>query len=104
LGGFFGKWYVFASLFQAGKVHWSMWAVLGIGGLNTVFSLFYYVRVLKIMMINPRPAEARYADVPLNSLCYVGIITFPVLLLGMYGPLMDSLSERARHIASVFFS
>jgi NADH-quinone oxidoreductase subunit N len=104
LGGFFGKWYVFASLFQAGKVHWSMWAVLGIGGLNTVFSLFYYVRVLKIMMINPRPEEARYAEVPLNSLCYVGIITLPVVLLGMYGPLMDSLSERARHIASVFFS
>jgi NADH-quinone oxidoreductase subunit N len=103
-GGFFGKWYVFSSLIQAGKLHWSMWALLGIGGLNTVFSLFYYVRVLKAMFINQRPHEARVADVPLNSVCYVGIITLPVLLLGVCGPLMDSLSDRAQAIASVFFS
>ena len=103
LGGFFGKWYVFASLFQAGKLHWSMWAVLGIGAINTVFSLFYYVRVLKAMFINPRPESARVADVPLNSVCYVGIITVPVVLLGVFGPLMDSLSSRAQAIASVFF-
>ena len=92
LGGFFGKWYIFASLFQAGKIHWFMWAVLGIGGLNTVFSLFYYLRVLKAMFIAPRPEEARIAEVPLNSVCYVGIITVPVCLVGIFGPLMDSLS------------
>ncbi len=103
-GGFFGKWYIFASLIQAGKLHWSMWALLGIAGLNTVFSLFYYVRVLKAMFINPRPSGARLADVPLNSVCYVGIITLPVILLGICGPLMDSLSNRAQAIASVFFS
>lgn len=103
-GGFFGKWYVFASLIQAGNLHWSMWALLGIGGLNTVFSLFYYIRVLKAMFINPRPQEARVADVPLNSVCYAGIITLPVVLLGVCGPLMDSLSSRAQAIASVFFS
>lgn len=104
LGGFFGKWYIFASLFQAGKVHWFMWVVLGFGGLNTVFSLFYYVRVLKAMFISPRPESARLADVPLNSVCYVVIITIPVILLGVFGPLMDSLSRRAQEIAQVFFS
>ncbi len=100
-GGFFGKWYIFASLFQAGQVHWFMWVVLGFGGLNTVFSLFYYIRVLKAMFISPRPEQARIAEVPLNSVCYVGIITVPVVLLGMFGPLMENLSESARHIASV---
>lgn len=104
LGGFFGKWYIFSSLFQAGKIHWSMWAVLGFGGLNTVFSLFYYMRVLKAMFIAPRPESARLADVPLNSVFYVAIITVPVILLGMFGPLMDSLSTRAQDIAKVFFS
>jgi NADH-quinone oxidoreductase subunit N len=103
-GGFFGKWYVFSSLIQAGKLHWSMWALLGIAGLNTVFSLFYYLRVLKAMFISPRPQEARLADVPLNSVCYVFIIVAPVVLLGVCGPLMDSLSNRAQAIASVFFS
>ncbi len=104
LGGFFGKWYIFASLFQAGKIHWFMWAVLAIGGLNTVFSLFYYVRVLKAMFIAPRPDDARIAEVPLNSVCYVGIITVPVVLLGVFGPLMNSLSERAKDIALVLFA
>ena len=51
-GGFFAKLMIFKSLVDAGYGHWSMWAVLAVGGLNTVFSLVYYIRVLKTMYIN----------------------------------------------------
>ena len=34
----------------------SLFALLVIGGINTVFGLFYYVRVLKVMILE-RPVE-----------------------------------------------
>src|SRR5690606_33883715 len=82
LGGFVGKFMVFYSLFQAGWYHWSMWAVLVIGGLNTVFRLFYYVRVLKFMFLGAPAEDARGFRVPLLSpagLYVTGIATLVLL-------------------------
>jgi NADH-quinone oxidoreductase subunit N len=96
-GGFFAKLVIFSSLMQAGYVHWSMWLVLVIGGLNTVFSLFYYVRILKAMFIAPRPELARRADEPWPTRSYVLIVTIPVLLSGIS---IDVLSNLASGVAS----
>ena len=82
-GGFFAKWVVFSSLLQAGYVNKIMWAVLVIGGVNTVFSLFYYVRVLKAMYLTPRPETARRAEDALPAGAYAIIIALPVLLTGI---------------------
>lgn len=97
-GGFWGKLEVFASLFDAGRLHWFLWLVLVVGGLNTVFSLFYYLRVLKAMFIAERPVNAREARVRVNSLpgLYVLMVSVPVLVLGVFiGPL----AATARSIA-----
>lgn len=82
-GGFFAKWAVFSSLLQAGYVNKIMWVVLVIGGVNTVFSLFFYVRVLKAMYLTPRPEGARRAEDALPAGAYAVIIALPVLLLGI---------------------
>ena len=82
-GGFFAKWVVFSSLLQAGYVSRIMWVVLAIGGLNTVFSLFYYVRVLKAMYIAPRPEGAPPAADSMPAGAYVVLIALPVLLMGI---------------------
>ena len=104
LGGFIGKFMVFASLFEAGKVHWVMWAVLVVGGLNTVFSLFYYLRVVRAMFMEPRPEGARPAVVPrLPFGTYVITVSLPILIMGMGGPWMARLSEITSDVASVFF-
>jgi NADH-quinone oxidoreductase subunit N len=102
-GGFVAKLMVFYSLVQAAAVHWSMWVIFVIGGLNTVFSLFYYLRVLKAMFFESRPEGARPADIPFNSrpAAYVLVISLPVLLLGFVGPLIQGLSETAHNVASV---
>jgi len=97
-GGFFAKLVIFSSLMQAGYIHWSMWAVLVIGGLNTVFSLFYYLRVLKAMFIAPRPDGARRAEEAWATRCYVLVITVPVLLSGIKA---DVLSPLASDVASI---
>ena len=82
MGGFIGKLMIFASLFQAGTVHWAMWAILVIAGLNTVFSLFYYLRVLKAMFLSPRPAGAPSVDVPFRSDMgfYATLLAVPMVL------------------------
>lgn len=99
LGGFVGKLFVFAALFDAGAVHGLMWGILLIGGLNTVFSLFYYMRVLKVMYLQQRPAGARAVHVPTWSTpgSYVMVVTVPLLVLGilpnLFSPVANSAAE-----------
>jgi NADH-quinone oxidoreductase subunit N len=102
LGGFWGKFLIFMSLFQAGTYHWVMWVVLVIGGLNTVFSLFYYVRVLKYMFISPAAEGQRLFKFPTFSPAglYLAGISAVVCLMGIcIGPW----TRTAREVASIFF-
>lgn len=103
MGGFIGKFIIFYSLFEAGAIHWSMWAVLVIAGVNTVFSLFYYLRILKAMFIAPRPEGARPGDVDSSATKYAFIVSLPVLLFGIVPPLMDGLTNTANNVAVKLF-
>jgi NADH-quinone oxidoreductase subunit N len=82
-GGFFAKWVIFSSLLQAGYVNRFMWAVLAVGGLNTVFSLFYYVRMLRAMFLSPPATEARRAIETTPSKAFALLMAVPVLLTGL---------------------
>ncbi|HEY3963048.1 MAG TPA: NADH-quinone oxidoreductase subunit N [Planctomycetaceae bacterium] len=95
-GGFAGKFMVFASVWQAAELNPLMWIVLGFGVINTVFSLVYYVRVLKVMYVTPLPEDARPVDVPLYSTagCHLAFITAPVLALGIFVNWMSELAQR----------
>lgn len=99
-GGFIGKIMIFASLVDAGAIHWSMWAVLAVGCLNTVISLFYYLRILKPMFLEPRPDGARAAVIPFNSSpgLYVVMVSVPVFLLGF---MVQGLSLTAQSVAEL---
>jgi NADH-quinone oxidoreductase subunit N len=65
LAGFAAKFRVFAVLYDSGQLYLAqgqqvlgntMYVLLVIGGLNTVLSLVYYVRVMKVMILD-RPLE-----------------------------------------------
>jgi NADH-quinone oxidoreductase subunit N len=101
-GGFFGKFFIFASVFDATSVHWFMWVVLAAGGLNTVLSLFYYVRVLKVMCIEERPAYARPVVLTAQSSSglYLMLVSAMVLFLGI---VVQPLSRVAHEAAGAFF-
>ncbi|MBL8851279.1 MAG: NADH-quinone oxidoreductase subunit N [Planctomycetaceae bacterium] len=101
-GGFFAKLLIFMAVFKAGYLHWAMWALLAIAGANTVFSLFYYLRVLKAMFINPEPAERRVLRTPGVVGVYVLLITVPILALGA-STLQDRLTRTAEAVAQVLF-
>jgi len=82
LAGFAAKFSIFYALFDA-----RLLGLLAIGVLNTVLSLFYYLRVVKVMTFDPepegRPATAR---IPLCSAAgaFCLAVTLPVVILGIY--------------------
>ncbi|WP_437227592.1 NADH-quinone oxidoreductase subunit N [Planctomicrobium sp. SH661] len=99
MGGFFGKLAIFRSVYSAGNVHWFLWVVLAFGALNTVISLFYYMRVLKAMFLAEPAAERRKLQLPGVVGAYIALITLPVILLGA-SPLMAYLSSTAQYVAT----
>jgi NADH-quinone oxidoreductase subunit N len=105
LAGFVSKFLVFSALvqaIQAGAERPLMLTLLVLGGLNTVISLFYYLRVLKVMTFEP-PAENRVAgDVPLGSLpgALVTAVVVPVVLLGLFWSGLYACAQLAGSFAS----
>lgn len=94
LGGFWGKLVIFMSLFNiASNVHWFMWVLLVVGGANTVFSLFYYIRILKAMFMKEPLENARTVEVPSTIGNYALLIALPVLLLGLFPTWTTSLAH-----------
>jgi NADH-quinone oxidoreductase subunit N len=103
-GGFFAKLMIFASVYKAASLHWSMYVVLAFGGLNTVFSLVYYIRVLKTMFLDARPEDARNVPLPAVEGSYVLLLAAFVLLLGgVYPGLADGLATVANEAANSVF-
>lgn len=86
LAGFAAKFTIFASVFDAGLL-----LLLTIGVLNTVLSLFYYLRVVRVMLIEPAPEGRRVEPIALGSLpgLYYLALTVPVIVLGVWWPLFD---------------
>ena len=102
MGGFFAKLVIFASVFKATSVHWAMWFVLGEGAINTVFGLFYYIRILKAMYLKPRPDGARKVSYDLMPVgLFVLMICLPTLGLGV---LPARFTETFNNIASVLLT
>jgi NADH-quinone oxidoreductase subunit N len=90
LAGFAAKYVAFAKLVdamtQAPAFRSVMIALLVVGGLNTALSLFYYLRVIKTMAIDPEPADRPARGFSLVSLpgAFVVLITLPVFVLGLF--------------------
>ena len=90
LAGFIGKFAVFAPLADGYRLSAAsgspanfLLIVLLIGGLNTAISLFYYLRVVKVMTIDPEPKERRTGELthPWLQPAYVCLVAAPLLFL-----------------------
>ncbi len=83
LGGFVSKYFIFAAAASKGE-----WILVFIATVNTVISLYYYLRIVRAMFIaTPAPDAVRFRTDPWNStslvLCAIGIISIG-LLSGVY--------------------
>jgi NADH-quinone oxidoreductase subunit N len=79
LAGFIGKLLIFAALTDA-----QMWTVLVIAGLNTAISLFYYLRVIKVMTMDPEPDSRLPVHMSFVPSTFVVLLTIPLVLLGLW--------------------
>ncbi|MEX0585887.1 MAG: proton-conducting transporter membrane subunit, partial [Pirellulales bacterium] len=96
MAGFVAKFLIFVSLANA-----EMWTLLVIAGLNTALSLFYYLRVVKVMTIDPEPETRTPAVFPGLSwdTMFVVALTLPVLYFGiMFSGLSDLAHEAVKHL------
>jgi NADH-quinone oxidoreductase subunit N len=94
LVGFMAKFQIFAAVFHAGQTASTAWlsnvyyALLVIGGINTALSAVYYVRVLKVMILDKSLDEVEgRAPVPVRipalATAYAGFLAAVVIGLGV---------------------
>ena len=78
--GFIGKFYIFASLIKGGG---AFYYLVIIGGLNSVVSLYYYLRVVKVMYFEGKRNDK--IKQPPKVMAFLLIVTaVPTLVLGIY--------------------
>ncbi|MBK7629924.1 MAG: NADH-quinone oxidoreductase subunit N [Ignavibacteriales bacterium] len=86
--GFIGKLYLFIALVDANMITVAIIALL-----NTVISLYYYIRVLKAMFLVKADKQVEINLSPLNYFVLT-ILSVPVLVLGIYfTPLVNIAKE-----------
>jgi NADH-quinone oxidoreductase subunit N len=83
--GFFGKFF----LLFAGAGKGNYWLV-GIAALNVVISLYYYLKLIKVIFID-RPAAEPIASLPVHFFPRTGLVlcTAGIIVLGVVGPVYD---------------
>ncbi len=83
--GFVGKLYIFAALINA---KWFWLAIVGV--LNSVVSLYYYVRILRNMFLRDPDSSVQPFQISVSQIIIVLMLVVPTILLGLYfGPLVE---------------
>ena len=92
LAGFIGKFYLFAAVIQGG-----LYVLVVIAVLNSVVSLYYYARVVKMMILDlPAPDDPRVAFRPVD-LGVVGALSLATtFLVVQFGWLLRTVTEAGR--------
>jgi NADH-quinone oxidoreductase subunit N len=88
--GFIGKFYVFAA---AIREQFYVLAVIGI--LNSVVSLYYYMRPIKAMFLEEPEADAPRLSVDFWNYGLMAVLAIATVLLGLYPPPMLDFADRS---------
>ena len=78
--GFIGKFYIFASLIEGGESFY--WLVVA-GGVNSVISLYYYLRVVKVMYFDGERRDAILMP-PKMITSLIVLMAIPSIVFGVY--------------------
>jgi NADH-quinone oxidoreductase subunit N len=105
--GFFAKFEVFIALYHGGQQYYqagepalggTLYLLLVIGGINSVLSAVYYVKVMKVMILDRRAEDLENREPvrlrePIPAMIYAGVFAAAVFVLGLvWGPI-DKLSN-----------
>ncbi len=103
LGGFVAKWWLLYALGEgAGRQPW-LWGLVIVLVLNTLFSLYYYIRVVVAMFLpgGVRSAGEPLFSAPLGGVVMVNVCAVLLLVLGTIG--VRPVKTLADHYASDLF-
>lgn len=90
LGGFIGKFYIFAALVKKAGFWYYGLAILGV--LNSAVSLYYYARILKAMFLSdPDTGVDKRLSVPPSYTIAAVVLACAVLAIGVYWRPLQSL-------------
>lgn len=88
--GFIGKFYLFASVIKAGP---QMYWLAIVGAINSVISLYYYFRVVKVMFLEGEPSETILVP-SISVLMILFALAIPTVFFGIYwSPIADWVSH-----------
>jgi NADH-quinone oxidoreductase subunit N len=105
LAGFPAKFQIFAALFHSGNEFYAdgqpllgstMMTLLVVGGLNTVLSVFVYLKVMKVMILDQPIEEIEGREPtpirePEGMQAYLGLLAAAILFIGLFwGPLYQA--------------
>ncbi len=96
LAGFLGKWYLFNSVIEANAI-----VIAVIGVLNSVVSLYYYMRVPMYMFFRKTPDIEIQSKINISkpNLIFLLLITIPVVFLVIdFAPLLELVKQSAQII------
>jgi NADH-quinone oxidoreductase subunit N len=110
LAGFAGKFQVFAAIYDAGRsasaagqavLGTAFYALLGVGAVNTALSAYYYLKVVRMMVLEPLP-ESPGTAVPGPSPSASGYLTALAALLVALGVVWNPLTAATDKAAGTF--
>ena len=78
--GFIGKFYLFVAVINAGS---SFYWIAFFGAINTVISLYYYMRVVKTMYLDGKPSDEIQVP-PFSITAILLILAVPSIFFGIY--------------------
>lgn len=94
LAGFIGKWFVFAAGIDA-----KLYGLVVIGALNSVVSLYYYARIVRMMFLEqPKPGDAAL-EFAASDLLPLGALSLATVYLGIFfGRLSQFVAAHAQRL------
>jgi NADH-quinone oxidoreductase subunit N len=82
LGGFIGKFYLFAAVLRVGTPFFYVVAILGV--LNSAVSLYFYARVVKAMYLEQAEGQAADFGLAPSYATLLTVLAVPTVLLGIW--------------------
>ncbi|MBA4063496.1 MAG: NADH-quinone oxidoreductase subunit N [Isosphaera sp.] len=107
LAGFAGKFQVFEAVYEAaraataagqGPLGTAFFALLGVGAVNTALSAYYYLKVVRVMVLDD-PADPAPVRTPPAAVAYLAILAAALFALGVA---WDPLARAAATAAGAF--
>jgi NADH-quinone oxidoreductase subunit N len=87
--GFIGKFYLFKVVIEK-----QLYLLAVVAGVNSVVSLYYYIGVVKKMIIDSSDGPTREFTANSSPIVFVTLCSIPIILLGVYWiPLLDWASK-----------